>query len=138
MSSTEQPVTPTNDSPDFKTGPDFEVAPGMQRHLADARVNGELDTGDMIINLGPQHAVAEIFQIKENQRGPIRFGHFQKQLLKSLGVVVGPIHCCRGGPFRKIVERFLSMRSFAHCHKVAVAQDGKQPWARCLIIAQGT
>ena len=25
------------------------------RHLADAQVNVELDTGDMILNLGPQH-----------------------------------------------------------------------------------
>ena len=27
----------------------------MLRHLADAQVNVELDTGDMILNLGPQH-----------------------------------------------------------------------------------
>ena len=55
MSTPEQPVTPTNASPDFKAIPAFEVDPGLQRHLADARVNVELDTGDMIINLGPQH-----------------------------------------------------------------------------------
>ena len=61
MSTTEQPSVPTNSGPDFNPGPDFkdipafEVDPGLQRHLADARVNVELDTGDMIINLGPQH-----------------------------------------------------------------------------------
>ena len=37
------------------------VTPGMEiprealRHLADAQVNVELDTGDMVLNLGPQH-----------------------------------------------------------------------------------
>ncbi|MSW05050.1 MAG: hypothetical protein F2894_02455, partial [Actinobacteria bacterium] len=57
MSTTEQPSVPTNSGPDFNPGPDFkdipafEVDPGLQRHLADARVNVELDTGDMIINL---------------------------------------------------------------------------------------
>src|SRR3954462_12247911 len=35
--------------------PGFEVEPGALRHLADAAVNVELDTGDMILNLGPQH-----------------------------------------------------------------------------------
>src|SRR3954462_2334105 len=35
--------------------PAFEVEPGALRHLADAAVNVELDTGDMILNLGPQH-----------------------------------------------------------------------------------
>ncbi len=35
--------------------PGFEVEPGALRHLADAQVNVELDTGDMILNLGPQH-----------------------------------------------------------------------------------
>ncbi len=29
--------------------------PGALRHLADAQVNVELDTGDMVLNLGPQH-----------------------------------------------------------------------------------
>ena len=29
--------------------------PPMFRHLADAQVNVELDTGDMVLNLGPQH-----------------------------------------------------------------------------------
>src|SRR6476661_3597136 len=35
--------------------PSFEVDPSIYRHLADAQVNVELDTGDMILNLGPQH-----------------------------------------------------------------------------------
>jgi NADH-quinone oxidoreductase subunit D len=35
--------------------PDVEVDPRIYRHLADAQVNVELDTGDMILNLGPQH-----------------------------------------------------------------------------------
>jgi NADH-quinone oxidoreductase subunit D len=35
--------------------PQFEVDPRALRHLADAQVNVELDTGDMILNLGPQH-----------------------------------------------------------------------------------
>ena len=35
--------------------PAFEVDPSIYRHLADAQVNVELDTGDMILNLGPQH-----------------------------------------------------------------------------------
>ncbi len=33
----------------------MEVDPRIYRHLADAQVNVELDTGDMILNLGPQH-----------------------------------------------------------------------------------
>jgi NADH-quinone oxidoreductase subunit D len=32
-----------------------QLAPGALRHLADAQINVELDTGDMILNLGPQH-----------------------------------------------------------------------------------
>jgi NADH-quinone oxidoreductase subunit D len=35
--------------------PGFEVDPRDLRHLADAQINVELDTGDMILNLGPQH-----------------------------------------------------------------------------------
>ncbi len=35
--------------------PGFEIEPGALRHLADAAVGVELDTGDMILNLGPQH-----------------------------------------------------------------------------------
>jgi len=34
---------------------DFAVDRQAWRHLADAQVNVELDTGDMILNLGPQH-----------------------------------------------------------------------------------
>jgi NADH-quinone oxidoreductase subunit D len=33
----------------------MEVDPRAFRHLADAQVNVELDTGDMILNIGPQH-----------------------------------------------------------------------------------
>src|SRR5919106_5768681 len=33
----------------------MEVDPSLYRHLADAQMNVELDTGDMILNLGPQH-----------------------------------------------------------------------------------
>src|SRR6202140_1209105 len=35
--------------------PSIEVGPRDLRHLADAQLNVELDTGDMILNLGPQH-----------------------------------------------------------------------------------
>lgn len=35
--------------------PEIEVPVEAWRHLADAMVNVELDTGDMILNLGPQH-----------------------------------------------------------------------------------
>ncbi len=35
--------------------PGFEIEPRDLRHLADAQINVELDTGDMILNLGPQH-----------------------------------------------------------------------------------
>ena len=35
--------------------PEFDIDPRNFRHLADAQVNVELDTGDMILNLGPQH-----------------------------------------------------------------------------------
>ena len=35
--------------------PEVEVDPSIYRHLADAQVNVELDTGDMILNIGPQH-----------------------------------------------------------------------------------
>ena len=33
----------------------FEVSRSSMRHLADAQVGVELDTGDMILNIGPQH-----------------------------------------------------------------------------------
>ena len=42
-------------STDASQAPGFEVDPALYRHLADARMNVELDTGDMILNLGPQH-----------------------------------------------------------------------------------
>ena len=45
MSTTDTPVTRR----------DVELDPGALRHLADAQVNVELDTGDMILNIGPQH-----------------------------------------------------------------------------------
>jgi len=35
--------------------PEIQLEPGALRHLAEAQVNVELDTGDMILNLGPQH-----------------------------------------------------------------------------------
>jgi NADH-quinone oxidoreductase subunit D len=35
--------------------PTIEVDPAAYRHLADAAVNVELDTGDMILSMGPQH-----------------------------------------------------------------------------------
>jgi NADH-quinone oxidoreductase subunit D len=44
MSTTEMP-----------SAPDFELERSAMRHLADAQMNVELDTGDMILNLGPQH-----------------------------------------------------------------------------------
>ena len=34
---------------------ELQLDPSALRHLADAQVNVELDTGDMILNLGPQH-----------------------------------------------------------------------------------
>src|SRR5881275_1590464 len=41
----------TTDTP----APSFELERNALRHLADAQVNVELDTGDMILNIGPQH-----------------------------------------------------------------------------------
>src|SRR3954453_13998708 len=35
--------------------PEVHVDPAMLRQLAESQVNVELDTGDMILNLGPQH-----------------------------------------------------------------------------------
>ncbi len=35
--------------------PEVDVDPSLYRHLADAQMNVELDTGDMILNIGPQH-----------------------------------------------------------------------------------
>jgi NADH-quinone oxidoreductase subunit D len=49
MTTTNPPVPPPGGLPEV------EVDPAMYRHLADAQVNVELDTGDMILNIGPQH-----------------------------------------------------------------------------------
>src|SRR5436309_12042994 len=35
--------------------PEIQADPRLYRHLAESQVNVELDTGDMILNLGPQH-----------------------------------------------------------------------------------
>lgn len=35
--------------------PEVDVDPALYRNLADSQVNVELDTGDMILNIGPQH-----------------------------------------------------------------------------------
>ena len=35
--------------------PEFDVDPTLYRHLADSQMNVELDTGDMVLNIGPQH-----------------------------------------------------------------------------------
>ena len=35
--------------------PEVHLDPQMLRQLAESQVNVELDTGDMILNLGPQH-----------------------------------------------------------------------------------
>jgi NADH-quinone oxidoreductase subunit D len=35
--------------------PEIELDPRALQHLAAAQVNVELDTGDMVLNLGPQH-----------------------------------------------------------------------------------
>jgi NADH-quinone oxidoreductase subunit D len=40
---------------DLGTLPEVHLDPQMLRQLAEAQVNVELDTGDMILNLGPQH-----------------------------------------------------------------------------------
>jgi NADH-quinone oxidoreductase subunit D len=45
----------TTETPTPRSGVGIEVDPRALRHLADAQVNVELDTGDMILNLGPQH-----------------------------------------------------------------------------------
>jgi len=48
--------TGTTESPaDARTTPGFQVGAGSLTPLADARVDVELDTGDMILNMGPQH-----------------------------------------------------------------------------------
>src|SRR6266576_5151753 len=45
----------TTDLPGPGGLPEIRVDPAAYRHLADAQVNVELDTGDMILSLGPQH-----------------------------------------------------------------------------------
>src|SRR3954469_5917471 len=45
----------TTDLPEPGKLPEVEVDPSAFRHLADARMNLEVDTGDMILNIGPQH-----------------------------------------------------------------------------------
>lgn len=45
----------TTDLPEPGKLPDVDVDPRAFRHLADAQVGVELDTGDMVLNLGPQH-----------------------------------------------------------------------------------
>jgi len=40
---------------DTSSMPEIDIDPRALRHLADAQVNVELDTGDMILNMGPQH-----------------------------------------------------------------------------------
>lgn len=51
MSTTDRPVATRPSA----VVPEIEVDPGAFRHLADAQMNVELDTGDMVLNLGPQH-----------------------------------------------------------------------------------
>src|ERR671937_2031768 len=34
---------------------DVDIDPALYRHLADAQMRVELDTGDMVLNIGPQH-----------------------------------------------------------------------------------
>ena len=45
----------TTDLPQPGDLPEVTVDPAALRHLADAQVNVELDTGDMVLNIGPQH-----------------------------------------------------------------------------------
>ena len=45
----------TTDLPNPGDVPEIAVDPAALRHLADAQVNVELDTGDMVLNIGPQH-----------------------------------------------------------------------------------
>jgi NADH-quinone oxidoreductase subunit D len=48
-------VTTGTELPPPNQLPEVHVDPAMLRQLAEAQVNIELDTGDMILNLGPQH-----------------------------------------------------------------------------------
>src|SRR3954469_10140306 len=45
----------TTDLPQPGEVPQIDVDPAAFRHLADAQMNVELDTGDMVLNIGPQH-----------------------------------------------------------------------------------
>jgi NADH-quinone oxidoreductase subunit D len=45
----------TTDLPAPGELPEIAVDPAALRHLADAQMNVELDTGDMVLNIGPQH-----------------------------------------------------------------------------------
>jgi NADH-quinone oxidoreductase subunit D len=45
----------TTDLPQPGDLPEVAVDPAVFRQLADAQVNVELDTGDMVLNIGPQH-----------------------------------------------------------------------------------
>src|ERR1700746_3951273 len=45
----------TTDLPQPGDLPNIELDPSAFRHLADAQMNVELDTGDMVLNIGPQH-----------------------------------------------------------------------------------
>ena len=47
-------TTPT-DLPQPGELPEVDVDPTIYRHLADSQMNVELDTGDMVLNIGPQH-----------------------------------------------------------------------------------
>ncbi len=42
-------------TPEHATATDFVLDPNSLQPLADAQINVEIDTGDMILNLGPQH-----------------------------------------------------------------------------------
>lgn len=51
-------TTGTNRPPDLPPPgelPQFDVDSTLYRHLADSQLNVELDTGDMVLNIGPQH-----------------------------------------------------------------------------------
>src|ERR1700710_1604070 len=45
----------TTDLPAPGELPEIAVDPAAFRHLADAQIAVELDTGDMVLNIGPQH-----------------------------------------------------------------------------------
>ena len=48
-------LPPTNPTGGMGQLPEIHADPQVLRQLAEAQVNVELDTGDMILNLGPQH-----------------------------------------------------------------------------------